>query len=97
MKDKIFVNSALLAVFTLALVVTTNEASAYVGPGPGMSFITTLIGFVAAILTSLFVIIVYPIRKMLKRRKEKIAATEGPIPQEADRDNVEQQHQNKNN
>lgn len=70
MRAIVVATSMFLGVLTLAALLSPAEALAYVGPGPGLSFLTTLIGFLVAIVTSLFVIIVYPIRKLLKRKKQ---------------------------
>ncbi len=72
MSKNIFTSFTVLGLLTLAMLVSPSEASAYIGPGPGLSFITTLIGFLVAIFTSLFVIIIYPIRKFLKRKKQTV-------------------------
>ena len=44
---------------------------AYVGPGMGGGVIAAIIGFFAAILLGLWVILYYPIKRALKNRKDK--------------------------
>jgi biopolymer transport protein ExbB/TolQ len=84
----IFLSSTLLSILTLVFLVNPSEASAYVGPGPGLSFITTLIGFVVAIFTSLFVIVFYPIRKYLKRKKQNTTEVQPVMSQTSDQENI---------
>lgn len=57
--------------FALFLVPAT-QAVAYVGPGAGISFLSTLLGLLVALFSSLFVVIFYPIRKLLRARKGRI-------------------------
>ena len=44
---------------------------AYIGPGMGGGVIAAIIGFFAAILLGLWGILYYPIKRSLKRRKDK--------------------------
>ena len=44
---------------------------AYVGPGMGGGVIAAIIGFFAAILLGLWGILYYPIKRALKKRKDK--------------------------
>ena len=44
---------------------------AYVGPGMGGGAIAAIIGFFAAILLGLWGILYYPIKRALKKRKDK--------------------------
>jgi len=53
----------------LAFFVWSDAAMAYVGPGAGISLIGALVGLVAAIFTALGVVLSWPIRKVLKRRR----------------------------
>jgi|GEM_PF-567292 len=50
-------------------------AEAYVGPGAGLSLLTALWGIIAAIGMALFFVIMWPIRRMCRRRKAEAAAT----------------------
>jgi hypothetical protein len=51
-----------------ALLLTAASASAYVGPGAGISVLGSLLAIVA--------IVMWPIRKMMKRRKAAAAAAD---------------------
>lgn len=44
---------------------------AYVGPGPGLSFLSSLIGLLGAIGTSLLLVILLPLRRWMKRRQKQ--------------------------
>ena len=44
---------------------------AYIGPGMGGGVIAAVIGFFAAILLGLWAILYYPIKRALKKRREK--------------------------
>lgn len=79
MRENLLSTSMFIGFLVLAVFLNPTEANAYVGPGPGLSFITTLLGFLLAIFTSLFVVIFYPIRKFLKRKKEKKGESQGAV------------------
>ena len=51
---------------------------AYIGPGMGGGAIAAILGFFAAILLGLWGILYYPIKRTLKRRKEKKVLSEEP-------------------
>tara|TARA_B100001939_G_C16831002_1_gene568671 strand:+ start:256 stop:447 length:192 start_codon:yes stop_codon:yes gene_type:complete len=44
---------------------------AYIGPGMGGGVIAAVIGFFTAILVGLWAILYYPIKRALKKRKQK--------------------------
>tara|TARA_B110000971_G_scaffold217746_1_gene255260 strand:- start:116 stop:358 length:243 start_codon:yes stop_codon:yes gene_type:complete len=48
-----------------------SVSHAYLGPGVGGGIITATIGFVVAILAALFALIWFPIKRLIKKRKEK--------------------------
>ena len=43
---------------------------AYVGPGAGVSLISSLVGLVIAVFVALGAVLAWPIRRYLKKRKE---------------------------
>ncbi len=57
-------------IFTLACIVAF-PTMAYVGPGPGLSMIGSFFTLLAGIGIALFFVLFYPIRLLLKRRKQK--------------------------
>jgi hypothetical protein len=48
---------------------SATPAIAYVGPGAGIGALGAIIGIIAALFMSVFVIALWPIRKMLRRRR----------------------------
>ena len=48
----------------------SSPASAYIGPGMGGGVIAGVFGVIGAVLLALFGILYYPIKRMLKNRKE---------------------------
>ena len=55
----------------LTLLLISLPSYAYIGPGMGGGVIAAIIGFFAAILLGLWGILYYPIKRALKKRKEK--------------------------
>lgn len=56
------------AFFTLLLTIS-GPAMAYVGPGLGLSALGALIAFVAAILVAIFGFLWFPLRRILRKKK----------------------------
>lgn len=54
---------------------TVAQAEAYIGPGPGLSMLGSLFTLLAGIAIALLMVLAYPIRLMLKRRKAKAQDT----------------------
>ena len=71
---------ALFGYCTLLLLPLT--AQAYVGPGAGLSLLGALWALILALLTAVFFIFAWPIRRMLRRRREALAM-------QADADNID--------
>ena len=67
---KILVKTVLSCALTFGVV---NTASAYVGPGAGLSLLGALWGLLAAVLAAVAFIVLWPFRKMLKSRRDKAA------------------------
>lgn len=59
-----------LIIFSI-LLITCLPSYAYLGPGMGGGAIAAVLGFFAAIFLGLWGILYYPIKRALKRRKEK--------------------------
>ena len=66
------------SILFLSLFSISMPAFAYVGPGMGGGAIAAIVGFFAAILLGLWGILYYPIKRALKRRKEKKVLSEEP-------------------
>jgi hypothetical protein len=56
----------LTLLFTFAFIA---NAQAYIGPGPGLVMLGPLFTLVGGVLIALFMVLAYPIRLLLKRRK----------------------------
>lgn len=61
--------SVLATTVALSVLLLPGLASAYVGPGAGLSLLTALWGIVAAIGVALLFVIMWPIRRLRRRRK----------------------------
>lgn len=57
----------------LFLLLTAAPALAYVGPGAGISVLGSLLGILATIVIAIGAIIMWPLRKVLKKRKAAAA------------------------
>tara|TARA_B100000902_G_C27207875_1_gene862654 strand:+ start:178 stop:414 length:237 start_codon:yes stop_codon:yes gene_type:complete len=66
------------SILFLSLFSVSMPAFAYIGPGMGGGVIAAIIGFFAAILLGLWGILYYPIKRALKKRKEKKELSEDP-------------------
>ena len=74
----------LLTLLTFAIF--SGTASAYIGPGAGISVLGSLLGIIAGVFIALFAVIAWPVRRMLKKRK----ARQAEQAQQNDRPAVEQ-------
>jgi len=62
----------LILTTSFILFFVNSSSHAYLGPGVGGGIIAATIGIIIAILAALFGLIWFPIKKLLKKRKEKI-------------------------
>lgn len=53
-----------------ALLASAGPALAYAGPGAGLTMIGSLLALVTAVLTGIYGFIWYPVKRLLKRRKQ---------------------------
>ena len=65
---------AIVAVAIAALTLAT-PAHAYVGPGAGLSAIGIVVGLISAVLLGVVGFIWYPVKRLLKLRRERAAQT----------------------
>lgn len=56
-------------ILALLLALLASPALAYVGPGAGISVLGSLLGILTTIVVAIGAIVMWPIRKLLKRRK----------------------------
>ncbi len=59
------------SILFLSLFLISFPAYAYIGPGMSGGVIAAIVGFFAAILLGLWGILYYPIKRALKKRKDK--------------------------
>ncbi len=65
-------NRCHVLLFALLLVgVAADPASAYVGPGAGLTFIGSLIALVAAVFAAIFGFVWFPLKRLLRSRRSK--------------------------
>jgi hypothetical protein len=67
----------LLAIGTAAMVAAAFPAWAYVGPGAGLTLLGALWGLVLAVVMSIGFVILWPFRRLMRRRKRKAASQTG--------------------
>jgi len=61
--------AALLAIGAGAAVLAASPAFAYVGPGAGLTLLGALWGLILAVVVSVGFILLWPIRRMMRRNK----------------------------
>ncbi len=66
--------SALLAAGAAGLVFSAGPALAYIGPGAGLSLLGALWGVLAAVFAVFAFLLLWPLRRLLRRRKAETAA-----------------------
>jgi len=66
------------SILFLTLFLISLPSYAYIGPGMGGGVIAAIIGFFAAILLGLWGILYYPIKRVLKNRKDKKMLSKEP-------------------
>jgi hypothetical protein len=62
--------AALLAVGASAAVLAASPAFAYVGPGAGLTLLGALWGLILAVVVSVGFILLWPIRRMMRRNRQ---------------------------
>lgn len=65
------IQAAAGAALATVLAVYPSAALAYIGPGAGLSLVGSLLALFGAILLAIFGFVFYPVRRMMRRRKEK--------------------------
>jgi hypothetical protein len=60
-----------LITMIVLIVASANTASAYVGPGAGLSLVGALWGLVLSVGAALWFVILWPLRRMRKRTRER--------------------------
>jgi hypothetical protein len=62
-----------LCLTSISFVAIPASALAYVGPGAGLSIIGSVLAFLAAVIVAIFGFLFFPIRRMLRKRKQRAA------------------------
>lgn len=70
--------AALLAISTSAALMAAAPAFAYVGPGAGLTLLGALWGLVVAVVLSVGFILLWPVRRLLRRNKQVCATSDRP-------------------
>lgn len=70
----------LLILSIMSILVVPQIAHAYVGPGLGAGTIGVILGIIGSIFIAIFAIVWYPLKRLLKKNKQK-----KPDGQEADK------------
>jgi membrane protein implicated in regulation of membrane protease activity len=68
MRTKTFFTFIMMMVLFIGI---ANTASAYVGPGAGLSLLGALWGLVLAVGAALWFVIIWPLRRMRKRSQQR--------------------------
>ena len=74
-----------LALGAVLCVALGQPAEAYVGPGAGLGAIGAFLGLVATVLLTVGLLVVWPVRRLLRRARGKTAA-QAPAPDDASPD-----------
>jgi hypothetical protein len=64
---------ALLAACTSVVALAASPASAYVGPGAGLTLLGALWGLIAAVVVSVGFILIWPLRRLMRRNKPAVS------------------------
>lgn len=67
-------NKWVVGIACFVVAISAIPAFAYVGPGAGVSLISSLVGLVIAIFVAIGAVLVWPVRRYLKKRKESSLA-----------------------
>jgi hypothetical protein len=62
-----------LCLTSISFAALPASALAYVGPGAGLSIIGSVLALFAAVVVAIFGFLFFPIRRMLRKRKERAA------------------------
>lgn len=61
-------------IFGLIVILWPLNANAYVGPGLGLSAVGVIVGVLLSILLAVFAIVWYPLKRFLRRFRQKIGS-----------------------
>jgi len=64
--------------FFIFLIFISTPAYAYIGPGMGAGVIASVLGVVGSLVLIIFGLVYYPVKRMLKKRKQLRASRKNP-------------------
>ena len=66
-------------ILLLSILLTSIPSYAYIGPGMSGGVIAAIIGFIVAVFLGLWGILYYPIKRAIKRRRNKLVTQKNKI------------------
>lgn len=66
----------------LLLLTAPTDANAYMGPGLGLGLISVALGFIGSIILGFFAVLWYPVKRLLRRRRQAKARPTPSKPEE---------------
>jgi len=67
------------SILLLSILLTSIPSYAYIGPGMSGGVIAAIIGFIVAVFLGLWGILYYPIKRAIKRRRNKLVTQKNKI------------------
>jgi len=67
------------SILLLSILLTSIPSYAYIGPGMSGGVIAAIIGFIVAVFLGLWGILYYPIKRAIKRRRNKFVTQKNKI------------------
>ena len=67
-----------LAALTILLLLPASPAQAYIGPGAGLGAIGAFVGLLGAILLAIGVVVIWPIRRMMRKARAQAPQSQPP-------------------
>ena len=72
-----------LCLAACAIMLWTQPAAAYIGPGAGITMLGALWGVVVAVAMAVGAILFWPIRMLLRKMRKPVAPAQAPVPASA--------------
>ena len=70
--------------FALVLIAFSGSASAYIGPGAGVSFLGSVWAVLIGIVLAVAAVLIWPIRYLIRRARRRIEGSGGSAPPPAE-------------
>jgi len=75
------------SIILLILTLASTSAHAYVGPGLGLGVLGALFGLILTVLLAIFGVFWYPIKRLVKKKRNAKQKSQEAVPDKQDRDN----------